>query len=91
MTDIDKKNIYNELVNLLTIYCNTCMDKHQKEKMLLCAFKLELINYAEANDYDTAEELWESIARTLGVKLNGINYVKVCDKCNCKNGVCSLC
>ena len=91
MTDIDKKNIYNELVNLLTIYCNTCMDKHQKEKILLCAFKLELIQYAEENDNSATDELWESIARTLGMKLDSTTYVSTSDKYNCKNGVCSLC
>ena len=47
MTDKDKKNIYNAMVNLLSSYCDTCMDKHQKEKILMCAFKLELIDYAE--------------------------------------------
>lgn len=91
MTDIDKKNIYNELVNLLTSYCNTCMDKHQMDKILLCAFKLELIEYSESNGYGDEDELWESIARTLGVTLDGTTHIGTKNKCNCKNGVCSLC
>lgn len=90
MTEENKKDIYNELVNLLTLYCDTCMDKHQKEKILLCAFKLELIEYAEANGYDS-DEMWESIARTLGMKLEGTVYVSTSNKRNCKNGVCTLC
>lgn len=90
MTEENKKDIYNELVNLLTLYCDTCMDKHQKEKILLCAFKLELIEYAEANGYDS-DEMWESIARTLGMKLESTVYVSTSNKCNCKNGVCTLC
>ena len=90
MTEENKKDIYNELVNLLTLYCDTCMDKHQKEKILLCAFKLELIEYAEANGYDS-DEMWESIARTLGMKLEGTVYVSTSNKYNCKNGVCTLC
>lgn len=90
MTEIDKKNIYNELVNLLTLHCDTCNDKHQMEKILLCAFKLDLIEYAEANDYDTVEELWTSLARTLGVVLDGEYHISN-NKCNCKNGVCTLC
>lgn len=90
MTEQDKKNIYNKLVDLLTLYCNTCLDKHQKEKILLCAFKLELIDYAEANNLGEADELWESIARTLGVTLDSNTYT-VPNKCNCANGVCSLC
>lgn len=90
MTENDKKNIYIELVNLLVTYCDTCLDKHQKEKILLCAFKLELIEYAEKNDQD-AEELWESIARTLGMKFNGTTYISNIKKCSCSNGSCSIC
>jgi len=90
MTETDKKNIYTELVNLLTLNCNTCLDKSQREKVLLCAFKLELIEYSEANDYGDADELWESIARTLGIKLNSTVYSSI-KKCNCENGVCTLC
>jgi hypothetical protein len=90
MTDKDKKNIYNALVNLLTGYCNTCMDKHQKEKILMCAFKLELIDYAEQYAQGDVDELWESIARTLGVSLEDGTVVPS-KKCNCSNGVCALC
>ena len=35
LTEQDKKNIYNAMVNLLSSYCDTCMDKHQKEKRQL--------------------------------------------------------
>ena len=66
MTDIDKKNIYNALVNLLTINCNTCLDKHQLEKILLCTFKSQLIDYAENNNSST-DDLYESLARTIGI------------------------
>ena len=91
MTDIDKKNIYNELVNLLTVHCNTCLDKQQIDKILLCAFKLNLIDYAQFNEYDNVDELWESLARTLGVKLDGEMHVTSKKVCNCKNGVCAIC
>lgn len=90
MTDIDKKNIYNALVNLLTMQCNTCLDKHQLEKIMLCTFKLQLIDYAEKNGQST-DELYESLARTLGIKLDGTIQTVSKIKCNCKNGVCSLC
>lgn len=90
MTDIDKKNIYNALVNLLTINCNTCLDKHQLEKILLCTFKLQLIDYAENNNNST-DDLYESLARTLGIKLDGTVQTINKTTCNCKNGVCSLC
>lgn len=91
MTDIDKKNIYNELVNLLTVYCNTCLDKHQMDKILLCAFKMNLIDYAQFNEYDNIDELWESLARTLGVTLDGESHTVNKTVCNCKNGVCTIC
>ena len=90
MTEQDKKNIYSKLTDLLTLYCNTCLDKHQKEKILMCAFKLQLIEYAEANDQNNVDELWESLARTLGVKLGDTNHAPN-NKCNCVNGICSLC
>lgn len=90
MTEQHKKEIYSKLVDLLTVYCNTCLDKHQKEKILLATFKLELINYAEVNDTDNVDQLWEDLARILGVKISDLR----CEperKCNCVNGVCSLC
>lgn len=90
MTDKDKKNIYNAMVDLLSSYCDTCMDKYQKEKILMCAFKLELIEYAEKYAQGDTEDLWESIARTLGVSLEDGTTIHS-NKCNCSNGVCSLC
>lgn len=91
MTDIDKKNIYNELVNLLTTYCDTCQDKHQMDKILLCAFKLDLIDYASLENYEGIDELWESLARTLGITLNGKPQAMKVNKCNCVNGSCAIC
>lgn len=95
MTDIDKKNIYTALVDLLTIHCNTCLDKHQMEKILLCTFKLQLIEYEEQNNED-AWELWESLARTLGIKISAPlmpHSLRASGQstCNCSNGVCTLC
>ena len=91
MTETDKKNIYKELVNLLSMYCDTCMDKHQMEKILLCAFKLDLIEYATSEDIENVDALWESLARTLQIKLDGEPSVAKTNKCNCVNGVCALC
>lgn len=90
MTDENKRNIYSALVNLLTCYCNTCMDKHQKEKILMCSFKLELIDYAEQYAQNDVDELWKSIAKTLDIYLE--NDDVAANKCsNCSNGVCALC
>lgn len=91
MTTVDKENIYKALIDLLTSYCDTCMDKHQMEKILLCAFKLDLIEYAETNNTGDVDELWESLARTLKVKLDGWIQTNSTNKCGCVNCVCSLC
>lgn len=90
MTQQDKKNIYNKLVELLTFECNTCLDKAKKEKILFAAFKLELIEYAETNNLDTVDDLWCELARLLEINIDDSSYIPV-TKCNCKNGVCSLC
>lgn len=90
MTDIDKKNIYNALVNLLTTHCNTCLDKQQLNKILLCSFKLQLIEYAENNEQDT-NDLYKSLCKTLGLKLDGTVQPASSIECNCKNGICELC
>lgn len=91
MTDIDKKNIYTGLVNLLTMNCDTCMDKNQLDKILLCAFKLDLIEYAENNNYDNVNELWNSVAKTLGINLDGESRSIELTKCSCVNGSCAIC
>lgn len=58
------------------------------EKILLCAFKLDLIDYAEQNEYtEEIEGLWESLAKTLNIS-DRTTSIK---KCNCSNGVCALC
>jgi sulfate adenylyltransferase subunit 1 (EFTu-like GTPase family) len=61
------------------------------DKILLCAFKLDLIDYASVEKYEGIDELWESIARTLGVTLDGKSHVVKTNKCNCTNGVCTIC
>ena len=91
MTTTDKNNIYTALINLLTSYCDVCIDKHQMEKILLSAFKLDLIEYAGSNDADNVEDLWISLAKTLGIKLNDSIQVNLTNKCDCVNGICSLC
>lgn len=91
MTTTDKENIYKALVNLLTKHCDTCADKHQNEKILLSAFKLDLIEYAEENAIADVDELWESLARTLNVTLDNTIQLTQSNKCNCINGICSLC
>lgn len=89
MNDEGKKNIYEKLVELLTNYCSTCLDKQRMEKILLCAFKIDLIEYANENGHiDDAEKLLESLAKTLGVS-TGENYSV--NSYNCSNGVCTLC
>lgn len=88
MTEQNKQNIYNALVDLLVTKCDTCNSKVQLEKILLCTFKLELINFAETNQYDDVEELWKSLAKTLNVNL--VDDQSIFIENNCYNGVCKL-
>lgn len=89
MAEQDKKNIFNKLIDLLTLQCSTCLDKHQIETIMICAFKLELIEYAENNGLDELDELWESLANSLNVKTNVTQSYNNC-ACKCANGVCTL-
>lgn len=91
MSDERKKDIYLKLVDLLTNHCDTCLDKHRYEKILLCAFKLDLIEYATENNYTNIDELWESLAKTVDSSLDNHMITQVNSGCNCINGVCALC
>ena len=91
MTTTDKENIYKELIDLLTSYCDTCLDKNRMDKILLSAFKLDLIEYAEENNTEDVESLWESLAKTLGVKSCSCTEACASNNCGCINVMCSLC
>ena len=91
---IDEKALYLSKVNLLTFFCDTCLDKHQKEKIVLCDFKSQLLEYALANNLiDDAIDLCYSISKLLGLKKSYSNCraSRISNCSICKNGYCQLC
>lgn len=96
----DEKNLYYQKVNLLTSFCSTCLDKHQKEKILMLQFKSQLLDYAMANSLtEDAIQYYTDICRLLNIPSNHTcckyNRVQSCckqfKKCqSCYNGYCSL-
>lgn len=97
----DKKELYYRQVELLTTYCSTCLDKQQKDRMVLFVMKQQLLDYAVANDLlDDQIDYYKDLARMLSIdlKMNVNNKpFKTCVSCNgsksryCNNGVCTLC
>lgn len=93
----DKKELYYKSIDLLTEYCSTCLDKEQKEKLLLFMLKDELLQYAISNDIlEDQVNIYRDIARLLKIDVisNKQNIIKKCNHSKCKtccNGMCSLC
>lgn len=91
---IDENAVYLAKINLVTSYCNTCLDKQQKEMIIMCDFKSQLLDYAVSNNYiDDTIQLCYELSKIL--KLN--THYTHCknNKTNncvmCKNGYCQLC
>ena len=90
------KNLYYRKVNMLVTFCNTCLDKHQKEKILMCDFKSQLLEYALANQLtEDAIDYYVDLCRLLEIPLehtcctyNRITNCRVCR--GCTNGCCVL-
>lgn len=86
---IDQKNLYYRKVNMLVTFCNTCLDKHQKEKILMCDFKSQLLEYALANQLtEDAIDYYIDLCRLLEIPLehtcctyNRITNCRVCRGC----------
>lgn len=93
---IDQKSLYYRKVNMLVTFCNTCLDKHQKEKILMCDFKSQLLDYAITNNLtEDAIGFYVDICRLLDISLGRTcctyNRVQNCKSCRtCVNGYCSL-
>lgn len=51
----DDNNIYSNIVNMLTSFCDTCLDKVQKEKVFLCSMRKSLFDYSVSQNYDDNE------------------------------------
>lgn len=96
----DDKELYYKEVELLTTYCSTCLDKEQKEGMVLFVLKKKLLDYAIENDLvEDQIAHYIDLARMLRIdtKFNAQSIPVQCSgncvglKKNCCNGYCSLC
>ena len=96
----DEKNLYYQKVNTLVSFCYTCLDKHQKEKILMLQFKSQLLDYAKVNNLtEDAVQYYVDICRLLDIPNEHIcckyNRVFNCHRpyktCrSCYNGCCQL-
>lgn len=95
----DKQELYYKQIELLTEHCSTCLDKEQKEKIVLFILKYQLLQYAISNDLlEDQINYYKDIARMLKIDVisNKQNINKVYNQskstcCSCCNGMCSLC
>lgn len=93
----DKQELYYKQIDLLTNYCSTCLDKHQKELMVLFLLKQNLLEYAVSNNLlEDQISYYKDLARMLHIDLKHNaqqTSIKCCankEKC-CINGICTLC
>lgn len=84
----DAEELYKQIYKLLEFYCNTCLDKLQKERILMCSFRLNLF-YNALSFNNSIEEIVSSYVDLIRL-LNGSCYVNNQNvECNtCKNGIC---
>ena len=94
----DEKELYYKEIDLLTNFCSTCLDKHQKERMVLFMTKYHLFQYAIANNLlEDQVNYYIDLARMLGIdfKYNAKLNTLYCGRRNkvikCCNGYCALC
>ena len=90
----DLEELYHKEVSLYTSFCNTCLDKEQKERIALFMLKYNLLDYATENNLvEDQVEHYRDLARMLGVDTSNNAQIicPTCTNCKCKNGVCALC
>ena len=94
----DQKELYYKEIDLLTNFCSTCLDKHQKERMVLFMTKYHLFQYATENGLiEDQVDYYIDLARMLGIdfKYNARLNCLCSGKCKrvvkCCNGFCALC
>lgn len=94
----DEKELYYKEIDLLTNFCSTCLDKHQKERMVVFMTRYHLFQYAvENNLIEDQVDHYIDLARMLGIdfkynaKLNCLCSGKCKRVVKCCNGYCALC
>lgn len=92
----DREELYYKEIELLTEYCSTCLDKHQKERMVLFMTRSHLLKYAIDNNLvEDQIGYYIDLARILNIDFK-YNAKPLCSG-NCKrivkccNGCCALC
>ena len=91
----DKKELYYKEIDLLTTFCSTCLDKHQKERMVLFMTKYHLLQYAEQNGLvEDQIDYYIDLARMLNIDFK-YNAKPVCNQCKriikCCSNYCAIC
>lgn len=93
----DDKELYYKQIDLLTNYCSTCLDKEQKENMVMFDLRYGLLEYALKNNLiEDAIQHYKDISRMLNIDTTKNTNGMCSGKCKygssvCKDGVCSLC
>lgn len=94
----NEKELYYKEIELLTNYCSTCLDKHQKERMVLFMTKYHLFQYAlENNLIEDQVNFYIDLARMLSIdfkynaKLNRLCSGNCKRVIKCCNNYCALC
>lgn len=47
---LDAESLYKDKVSMITSFCNTCLDKQSKERIIMCEFRNNLLDYAIQNN-----------------------------------------
>ena len=84
----NSKKLDEDIYKLLKFYCNTCLDKLQKERILMCSFRLSLF-YNALSFNNSIEEIVSSYVDLMRL-LDGLCHINNQNvECNtCKNGTC---
>lgn len=89
----DLKELYYKEIELLTTHCNTCLDKLQKEKIMLFMLKYQLFQYATDNNLiEDQIKYYKDLIKMTNINVKP-NTQAICSSTKnvCCNGVCELC
>lgn len=73
----DDEELYYGEVALLNSFCNTCLDKQQKERIVLLSVKEQLLQYAVKNELlEDSIDLYTDLTRLLNIDINNHCFYK---------------
>lgn len=83
-----EESLYYAQIKLLMTYCQTCLDKKMKEKLMMFLFKKTLFDNALLLGFtDDAEQYYNEMLLLLEMK--GCSNEIICKKC--EYGKCTIC